>query len=131
MVQQKDQENGQLIAMIQDLDRKLKKIQSSKKTNLKIKKDARDKDNTAFKMRKEINELKSQNSGLAQLVKEFKNSQFLRQPGHAPRVSSGNSQAQAMSKQGEENRRLHFENSRLNDKIKNLEASLKNLQMQL
>ena len=60
--------------MIQDMDRRIKKVQAAKKTNLKIKKDVKEKDNSAFKMRKEINELKSQNSGLAQLVKEFKNS---------------------------------------------------------
>jgi predicted RNase H-like nuclease (RuvC/YqgF family) len=51
--------------MIQDMDRRIKKVQAAKKTNLKIKKDVKEKDNSAFKMRKEINELKSQNSGLA------------------------------------------------------------------
>ena len=47
---------------------------ATKKIHLKVKKDVKDKDKSAFKLRKEINDLKNQNSGLAQLVKDFKTS---------------------------------------------------------
>ena len=76
--QKKDEENGQLIELIQDMERRLKKAHAGKKTNLKVKRDVKDKGNAAFKLRKEINDLKNQNTGLSQLVKEFKNSQLLR-----------------------------------------------------
>lgn len=66
----KNEENRQLAELIQEMERRMKKVQASKKTNLKVKKDVKDKDKTAFKMRKEINELRMQNSGLAHLVKE-------------------------------------------------------------
>ena len=97
-MQHKDEQNVQLVELVQELEKRLKKAQVVKKNNIKVKKEVKDKDRSAFKLRKEINELKSQNTGLAQLVKEFKTSKSLRQPSNPPRVSSGNSQSAAMSK---------------------------------
>lgn len=65
MIQHKDEQNVQLVELVQELERRLKKAQVAKKINLKVKKDVKDKDKSAFKLRKEINELKSQNTGLA------------------------------------------------------------------
>ena len=65
MIQHKDEQNVQLVELVQELERRLKKAQVVKKINLKVKKDVKDKDKSAFKLRKEINELKSQNTGLA------------------------------------------------------------------
>ena len=45
--------------LIQDMERRLKKAHAGKKTNLKVKRDVKDKGNAAFKLRKEINDLKN------------------------------------------------------------------------
>ena len=57
-------------SVLLEFDAKLQKDRDIEK----VKKDVNLKDKSAFKLRKEINDLKSQNSGLAQLVREFKTS---------------------------------------------------------
>ena len=54
------------------MDKKRKKDKVAGKNEKKVKKLVIDKERTAFKMRKEINELKEQNSQLSQAVSEYK-----------------------------------------------------------
>ena len=69
----------QLSELVQKLDFKLKKAQVSSKSNNKMKRDVKDKDREAHKMRKEIIDLKHQNQSLSQMVKDFKSNQIVRQ----------------------------------------------------
>ena len=53
----------------------MKKAQASSKTNLRFKKDVRDKEREAHKMRKDIIDLKAQNDDLSSQVRDFKQKQ--------------------------------------------------------
>ena len=55
------------------MERKLKKAQASSKSNQRFKRDVRDKEREAHKMRKDIIDLKQQNDGLNSLLKDIKN----------------------------------------------------------
>ena len=50
----------------------MKKAQASSKASQKIKKNIKEKDREAHKMRKEMIDLKHQNTGLTQLIKDIK-----------------------------------------------------------
>ena len=71
-LQKKDEENRQLAELVQDMERRMKKAQASSKTNLRFKKDVRDKEREAHKMRKDIIDLKAQNDDLSSQVREYK-----------------------------------------------------------
>ena len=60
----KNEENRQLAELVQDMERRMKKAQSSNKTNMKFKRELRDKEKEVNRMRKDMIELKSQNEGL-------------------------------------------------------------------
>ena len=67
----------------------MKKVQAATKNNQKFRRDIKDKDRAAHKMRKEIIDLKHMNQNLTDMVKEYKsNEKSLRaQP---PRMYSSN-----------------------------------------
>jgi len=57
-LQKKDEENRQLAELVQDMERRMKKAQAASKTNQRIKRDIKDKEKEAHKMRKEMIDLK-------------------------------------------------------------------------
>lgn len=71
-MQKKDDENRQLAELVQDMERRMKKAQASSKVNTRFKKDVRDKEREAHKMRKEMIDIKAQNEELSGIVKELK-----------------------------------------------------------
>lgn len=85
-LQKKDEENRQLAELVQDMERRMKKAQAASKTNQRIKRDIKDKEKEAHKMRKEMIDLKHLNSGLNQLLKDIKSQNS--KPVSAPRLYS-------------------------------------------
>jgi len=71
-LQKKDDENRQLAELVQDMERRMKKAQASSKVNTRFKKDVRDKEREAHKMRKEMIDIKAQNEELSGIVKDLK-----------------------------------------------------------
>ena len=71
-MQKKDDENRQLAELVQDMERRMKKAQASSKVNTRFKKDVRDKEREAHKMRKEMIDIKAQNEELSGIVKDLK-----------------------------------------------------------
>jgi len=59
VLQKKDDENRQLAELVQDMERRMKKAQASSKVNTRFKKDVRDKEREAHKMRKEMIDIKA------------------------------------------------------------------------
>ena len=55
----KDEENRQLAELVQDMERRMKKAQATSKSNMRFKKDVKDKEREAHKMRKDIIDLKN------------------------------------------------------------------------
>ena len=53
-----------MVNMINEMEKRMKKASVTSKTNRKIKADVKDKDRAAHKMRKEIIELKHQNTAM-------------------------------------------------------------------
>ena len=53
------------------MERRLKKANATSKSNQRFKRDVKDKDREAHKMRKEIIDLKHQNQSLNQMYKEI------------------------------------------------------------
>lgn len=76
-LQKKDTEVKQLQHLVDEMDKFMKKAHAASKNNSKQKRDIKDKDRVAHKMRKEIIELKHQNTILSQMVKELKASQVI------------------------------------------------------
>ena len=68
----------------------MKKAQAASKSNQRFKKDCRDKEKEAHKMRKDLIDLKAQNEGLKGIVKDVKanNKQDLRRSAGPPKVYS-------------------------------------------
>ena len=60
----KGQESLKLAEMVHKLEYRLKKAQASSKNNQKFKRDVKDKDREAHKMRKELIDLKHRNHSL-------------------------------------------------------------------
>lgn len=73
----------------------MKKAQATSKSNQRFKKDCRDKEKEAHKMRKDLIDLKSQNEELKGIVKDVKvnNKQDLRRSAGPPRVYSASNNA--------------------------------------
>ena len=61
--------------LIQEMSQKMKKVSAATKNNLKFKRDIKDKDRAAHKMRKEIIDLKHMNQNLTDMVKEYKSNE--------------------------------------------------------
>lgn len=91
-LQKKDDENRQLAELVQDMERRMKKAQANSKSNLRFKRDCRDKEKEAHKMRKDIMTMRQQNDELKVIVKDVKatNKQDLRRSAGPPRVYSAN-----------------------------------------
>jgi len=72
------------------MERRMKKAQAASKSNQRFKKDCRDKEKEAHKMRKDLIDLKAQNEGLKGIVKDVKanNKQDLRRSAGPPKVYS-------------------------------------------
>ena len=129
VLQKKDDENRQLAELVQDMERRMKKAQASSKVNTRFKKDVRDKEREAHKMRKEMIDIKAQNEELSSIVKDLKsknNQQGLRSSQGPPRVASAkNESSQALnSQQVFENKRLTQDKEKLTSKVKELERSI-------
>ena len=58
-LQKKDDENRQLAELVQDMERRMKKAQATSKSNQRFKRDCRDKEKEAHKMRKDLIDLKA------------------------------------------------------------------------
>ena len=91
-LQKKDDENRQLAELVQDMERRMKKAQATSKSNQRFKRDCRDKEKEAHKMRKDLIDLKAQNEELKVIAKDAKqsaiNKQDLRRSAGPPRVYS-------------------------------------------
>ena len=77
-LQSQENHNAEMAMNMQAMETKLKKAQVVGKSNKQIKRDVKDKDREAHKMRKEIIDLKHQNQRLSQLLKEYKDKQIIR-----------------------------------------------------
>ena len=71
-LQKKDDENRQLAELVQDMERRMKKAQANSKSNQRFKRDCRDKEKEAHKMRKDLIDLKTQNEELKIIAKDAK-----------------------------------------------------------
>ena len=92
-LQKKDEENRQLAELVQDMERRMKKAQAASKSNQRFKRDVKDKEREAHKMRKDIIDLKQQNEALT-----IKNKDLSVNKASALRVSAGPPRAAQVSK---------------------------------
>lgn len=104
--QKKTEENRQLAELVQDMERRMKKAQASSKSNLRFKRDIKDKEREAHKMRKDMIDLKSANDELMRQNKELKNSNTT----NKPRVNSATRYNQSQS---QPSAAIQFENKKL------------------
>lgn len=74
-LQKKDEENRQLAELVKDVEKRMKKAIAASKTNLKYKKEAKEKDRDLHKVRKDAINLKHQNQNLGQQLKDAKHNQ--------------------------------------------------------
>lgn len=84
----KDEENRQLAELVQEMERRLKKAQATSKANLRFKRDVKEKEREAHKMRKDLIDLKHQNQSLNALLKDLKSSQSAQKAPPQPRTHS-------------------------------------------
>lgn len=110
----------------------MKKAQAATKNNAKQRRDIKEKDRAAHKMRKEIIELKQQNQTLNQMVKDLQASQVIVRQTVQPRVQSAsvnNQQSQLRTQQQQDElRRVSFDNQRLQEKCTQFTRQLEELQ---
>ena len=59
VLHKKDDENRQLAELVQDMERRMKKAQATSKVNNRFKKDVKEKEREAHKMRKDLIDLKA------------------------------------------------------------------------
>lgn len=119
LLQTKDEENRKLAELIQDMERKMKKAQSTSKSANKFKKDVRAKDLELSRLRKELLDLKHQNQTYHQQVSELQERQvqLQRQAAAPPRVSSSYSNQRDSQQQQAQNIQQASEIRRLSQKL--------------
>ena len=119
----------------------MKKAQATSKVNNRFKKDVKEKEREAHKMRKDLIDLKAQNEDLSNAVKDLKSrntQQGLRSSQAPPRVaasvssSAKNESLQALnSQQAFENKRLGQDKEKLTAQVKDLQKSINKQLLQM
>lgn len=116
----------------------MKKAQAASKSNQRFKRDCRDKEKEAHKMRKDLIDLKAQNEELKAIAKDAKqaavNKNDLRRSAGPPRVYSAtnnNTNTEVNQQQSAEIKRLCAENERMTQKNKENMRKINDLNNQL